>query len=465
MQKNILIYADGTGQNSGIRFDERRSNVYKMYRATRCGPDSCVDPTKQFAYYDAGIGTLPPGLGFFGALGRKIYNVVCQATGLGLTGNIVDCYAEIVRTWSPGDRIWLFGFSRGAYTVRCLAAVIALCGVPTRMKDGSPLKRDAATCRKIANEAVTKVYQHVSSPNDKAYLPQRLALAQRFRAGYSAGDDKQSNVFPHFIGVYDTVASLASWGSILVAGAISVFVVLAVGTVGWWLTGGFWVWVLLTGAASAVLGALFYLRTHLKVAFGLPEFPWLKTLHMTDFRMQFYDKNLNNNVGWARHALAIDERRKDFDRVPWGQPNEWRRVEDGEPQWFEQVWFAGNHSDIGGSYPEDESRLSDIALKWMVEAAQSVPGSLQLDQSVLRTYPSALGMQHDETRNLAFRFAKKIDRKIHPDAIVHPTVYERFTALGVLHFDLEQRYRPEGLRAHGKLSSHFGALSEEPQES
>jgi uncharacterized protein (DUF2235 family) len=465
MEKNILIYADGTGQSSGVRFDERRSNIYKMYRATRCGPDSSVDPTTQFAYYDAGIGTLPQGMGLFGALARKIYNVVCQATGLGLTDNIVDCYAEIVRTWSPGDRIWLFGFSRGAYTVRCLAAVIALCGVPTRMKDGSPLRRDAASCRKIAREAVTKVYQHVSSPRDKAYLPQRLALAKRFRAEYSAGDDERSNVYPHFIGVYDTVASLSSWGSILVASTIGTFILLAVGTLGWWLTGGFWIWAALLGAVSAFAGAVLYLRTHLKVAFGLPEFPWPQTLHMTEFRMQFYDKNLNINVGWARHALAIDERRKDFDRVPWGQPNEWRQVVKGELQWFEQVWFAGNHSDIGGSYPEDESRLSDIALRWMVEAAQSAPGNLQLDNNVLRTYPSALGMQHDETRSLAFRFAKKIDRKINPEAIVHPTVYERFAAPSVLQFDLHQQYRPEGLRAHRKLSSHFEALLEASDES
>jgi uncharacterized protein (DUF2235 family) len=457
MEKNILIYADGTGQSSGVRFDERRSNIYKMYRATRCGPDSTVDPTKQFAYYDAGIGTLPPGLGFFGAIGKKIYNVVCQATGLGLTKNIVDCYAEVVRTWSPGDRIWLFGFSRGAYTVRCLGGVIALCGVPTRMKDGSPLKRDSATCQRIAREAVTKVYQHVSSPRDTAYLPQRAALAKRFRTEYSSGDSEHPNVYPHFVGVYDTVASLASWGSIFVAATLGVTALLVAGTIGWWLTGGFWIWVASLGALSTFLGTVFYLKTHLKVAFGLPEFHWLRTLHLTDFKMQFYDRTLNINVGWARHALAIDEWRRDFDRVSWGHPGEWRQVGRGEPPWFEQIWFAGNHSDIGGSYPEEQSRLSDIALGWMVAAAQSVPGNLQLDSSVLRTYPSALGMQHDETRSLAFRFAKKIDRKIHPEAIVHPTVYERFAATGVLHYDLERHYRPEGLRGHGKLSNHFEA--------
>lgn len=40
MAKNVLIFSDGTGQAGGLRFDEDRSNIYKLYRATRCGPDS-----------------------------------------------------------------------------------------------------------------------------------------------------------------------------------------------------------------------------------------------------------------------------------------------------------------------------------------------------------------------------------------------------------------------------------------
>jgi Uncharacterized alpha/beta hydrolase domain (DUF2235) len=51
MAKNIIIYSDGTGQAGGFRFDEKRSNIYKLYRATRCGPDSSVDPQEQIAFY------------------------------------------------------------------------------------------------------------------------------------------------------------------------------------------------------------------------------------------------------------------------------------------------------------------------------------------------------------------------------------------------------------------------------
>jgi Uncharacterized alpha/beta hydrolase domain (DUF2235) len=49
MSKNILIFSDGTGQAGGVTFDENRTNIYKLFRATRCGPDSSVDPSEQVA--------------------------------------------------------------------------------------------------------------------------------------------------------------------------------------------------------------------------------------------------------------------------------------------------------------------------------------------------------------------------------------------------------------------------------
>jgi len=182
MSKNILVFSDGTGQAGGLTPDENRSNIYKMFRATRCGPDTNIDAGEQIAFYDAGLGSQPPHGAFFitRAL-RWLHNVASQATGLGITTNIIDCYAWIVRVYEPGDRIYLFGFSRGAYTVRCLAAVLSLCGVPTRMPDGTPLRRDVCGSTAIAKAAVEKVYQFVSSPKDTAYVEQRKALAANFR--------------------------------------------------------------------------------------------------------------------------------------------------------------------------------------------------------------------------------------------------------------------------------------------
>jgi len=79
-------------------------------------------------------------------------------------------------------RIYLFGFSRGAYTVRCVAGVLARCGVPTQLKDGAPMKFDAGTARRLAKIAVKKIYQHTASvprgtATKRQYLEQHPVLA------------------------------------------------------------------------------------------------------------------------------------------------------------------------------------------------------------------------------------------------------------------------------------------------
>jgi hypothetical protein len=99
-------------------------------------------------------------------------------------------------------------------------------------------------------------------------------------------------------------------------------------------------------------------------------------------------------------AHLIDEYRRDFLRVPWGGS---KTVPDGSIEnvtRFRQVWFAGNHSDIGGSYPENESRLSDITLEWMKTfISKELPDEatrIIVNDDLLRPYPSSAGMMHDE---------------------------------------------------------------------
>ena len=385
-----------------------------------------------------------------------------QATGLGLTRNIIHCYAAIIRMWRPGDRIFLFGFSRGAYTVRCISAVLAECGVPTHMKDGTALRRDDRTAKKIAAEAVKRVHQHVSSPNDKRYVPQRTALAARFRALYGSDQDGRSNAYPYFIGVFDTVAAVANTGSLILVLALALVSICLVSAALWLLTTWLFAsslsyvfWLGCVAVLSAAAAVVAYIVTHIKVAFGLEGYDWWKTMHFTDPRLKFLDLQLNPDVVWARHALAIDEHRADFDRVPWGSVKVFRETAPNEPDWLQQFWFAGNHSDIGGSYVENESRLSDTALQWMIEAAQKIPNGLKIDRSVLQLNPAPDGMQHDECRGFVFRFARKIDRTIPTDATLHASVYERFALPAVLQYDEMQPYRPEGLRQHDKLKQYY----------
>src|SRR3974377_1630875 len=135
MAKNVLIFSDGTGQAGGLRPDQRLSNVYKLYRATRVGPDSTIDPAQQLAFYDPGLGSQSDGGQIKVGLARKVRNLISQGTGLGITANIIDCYAAILSLWRPGDRIYLLGFSRGAYTVRCVGGGLAEWGLPPRSKE------------------------------------------------------------------------------------------------------------------------------------------------------------------------------------------------------------------------------------------------------------------------------------------------------------------------------------------
>jgi uncharacterized protein (DUF2235 family) len=93
MPKNILLFADGTGNEGGLLPDESRTNVYKLYRATRTGPDSIIDPKKQLALYVPGIGT--PALRHDNGWDR-LKETVQPMFGFGITKKIIDCYVAII---------------------------------------------------------------------------------------------------------------------------------------------------------------------------------------------------------------------------------------------------------------------------------------------------------------------------------------------------------------------------------
>jgi uncharacterized protein (DUF2235 family) len=211
LAKCILIFSDGTGQIGGLRPDQSLSNVYKMYRAMRPGPDSPIRPAEQIAFYDPGLAAGEIG----GFTLRRIRKVFSAAVGTGIDENIIDCYSAIIASYKPGDLICLFGFSRGAYTVRALANVMNLCGVPTTDGTGSPVPRYGPKLRKIATDAVRFVYNHGAGAKRDRYEDEREEKARRFREKYGsegagADGEPQGNVQPFFIGVFDTVAALGS---------------------------------------------------------------------------------------------------------------------------------------------------------------------------------------------------------------------------------------------------------------
>ena len=107
MPKNIVIFSDGTGQEGGKGFN---TNVYKLFNMVEDRTEN------QVSFYDRGLG-----IGF-----RKITGNI---SGMGIAKNIYECYEFIFNNYMAGDNIFLFGFSRGATTVRSLSAFIHLFGI------------------------------------------------------------------------------------------------------------------------------------------------------------------------------------------------------------------------------------------------------------------------------------------------------------------------------------------------
>ena len=115
MGKRVVLCADGTWNTPhGVDVAENDTNVRKLY----C---SLTDVPEQLSYYDSGVGTN----------GTPIDHLIGGAMGEGLFQKIQENYQYLAFVWDPGDDIYLFGFSRGAYTARSLGGMIARFGVPT----------------------------------------------------------------------------------------------------------------------------------------------------------------------------------------------------------------------------------------------------------------------------------------------------------------------------------------------
>jgi uncharacterized protein (DUF2235 family) len=165
---NIAVCCDGTWNTP----DEHRgataapTNVAKLALGVVAGPTQAL-------FYEPGVGTTPD------------ERVIGGAFGLGLSRNIRDAYQFLAATYEEGDRIFLFGFSRGAYTARSLAGLIHNCGI-------------------LRREYQDRVDQAFAFYRDRTSQTHPSALASTlFRRQYSHESDAI-----HFIGVWDTVGAL-----------------------------------------------------------------------------------------------------------------------------------------------------------------------------------------------------------------------------------------------------------------
>lgn len=162
MPKNLVVFSDGTGQEGGVG---QNTNVYQLFGMIE-------DRTpRQIAFYDPGLGTS----------GNRALGL---ATGRGISKNIRQCYRFIFDNYEAGDQIFLFGFSRGATTVRSLSGFIDMFGILPRSRP----------------ELIKKAYRIYKIEDHK----DREAVAQSFRIRHNL---KHWTTIK-FLGVWDTVAAL-----------------------------------------------------------------------------------------------------------------------------------------------------------------------------------------------------------------------------------------------------------------
>lgn len=181
MPRNIVICCDGTNNEFGVC----NTNVVRLMQV------ATQDPDKQLVYYDPGVGTLPePGM--VTRIGKKASELMAQSFGTDIVGKVFTAYAQLMDTWEPGDRVFLFGFSRGAYTARVLGGMLHSLGL---------LPRGNVHLLPYA----MRIFRSLRKDSNDYWK-----LCDNFRWTFARpvpGDDDRR--FPiHFIGVWDTVSSV-----------------------------------------------------------------------------------------------------------------------------------------------------------------------------------------------------------------------------------------------------------------
>ncbi len=184
--RNIVICFDGTNNE----FGKEDTNVVRVARVLK------RNPQRQLLYYDPGVGTLPEP-GWATKIGQKISTIYGLAVGAGMIGNVEEAYSYLMNTWQPNDRIFIFGFSRGAYSARVLAGLLHTVGLlPSGNQNLVPY--------------AMRLYKGIRKEGKEGAGRWRNLCAD-FRKTFSRpifeGDD-QRRCLIHFLGIWDAVSSV-----------------------------------------------------------------------------------------------------------------------------------------------------------------------------------------------------------------------------------------------------------------
>ncbi|KAJ5771771.1 hypothetical protein N7520_002300 [Penicillium odoratum] len=343
--KRLILCLDGSWQSSNHGEKNIASNIVKLSRSI----DSC-EKTKdkviqQIVYYDAGVGTgksaprndasIPAKVL---AKGQKIFEGTFER---GLEENVCEAYNFLVNNCHPGDEIYIFGFSRGAYTARAVEGLVSNMGIcfPDMMNDWWSIydeykkrsrEEPKPTSDKInasnANQESTRGQDHVkekSSEEEPKSLSDGIDVSNANKENTSGQDDVKMD-----------------WKSRFYKG-VQIQVVGVVDTVG---------------------------------ALGWPSNKLVPAEDTNATKYGFHDTKLHINIKNAFHALALDEHRYAFPPTLWSLPKGISAKEAAKkgPR-LVQCWFPGYHINIGGGSDEtlkhydDMESMANPSLVWMID--------------------------------------------------------------------------------------------------
>lgn len=399
--RNLILCSDGTGQRAT---NADGTNVWRVYQAL---DREHTDP-EQLAIHEDGVGSSS----------NKLMAALGGGMGFGLARNVRHLYSWLCANYQPGDRIYLFGFSRGAFTVRCLAGMITRFGV-LKSAGLSPDELHRFVGRVwMAFKDSQRPGSGITDIEVTRFWTQRLAdkfrdMLLKFRKLLKRSDESSkelpnpefhTDVHVEFVGVWDTVDAYG----------------LPV--------------------------------DELKEAFARASriiFPWAPLHYLTMTR--FNDRTLSPKINNAYHAIAIDDERHTFHPVLWdqtGTESRWKAklLEPGEKKPscpnLQQVWFVGMHADVGGGYPR--GALSLVPLDWMMTKAEGhglhFTGPLRAE---LQAKMSPQGPMHDSRSGTGayYRYKPRPIEKLCRDhkmvagdpergvPVVHESVLHRIKAL------------------------------------
>jgi uncharacterized protein (DUF2235 family) len=184
MSRNIVICCDGTANE----FAEDNTNVVKLYYVLN------QDQARQVTFYHPGLGTMEPA-GALTTFSRQVTKLLGKALGYGLANDIRDAYSFLMENYRENDKLFLFGFSRGAYTVRAVCSLLHMYGL---IRAGNEPLVPYAVRMMMGIDRAEKGDDKQQEATNRYF-----DLAGKFCETMSRTDCR-----PWFVGVWDTVSSV-----------------------------------------------------------------------------------------------------------------------------------------------------------------------------------------------------------------------------------------------------------------